>query len=106
MTRPAGLHTLVLDIRVATGKLAAGDIAQLGATINPFAFQQVSASGITTPAQASTCKATSQRQLPANWAPNSKYSGQLALDVPEANGVLALIPSGMSAPGGGWEWQY
>lgn len=105
MNRAAGTHTLVLDVRVATEQLSPEDAAQLGATINPFAFQTV-ADGVTAPVNAGSCKVMSLKRLPNTWASNSKYTGQIELEVPAKSGTLALIPGGLTNAGGGWEWQY
>lgn len=105
MTRQAGTHTLVLDIRVATQELDPAEAAQLAGTINPFSFQAVT-DGVTNPVGIGSCKATSLKQLPYVWASHSKYVGQIELEVPTAKGTLALVPGGLNRVGGGWEWQY
>ncbi|MFC9250023.1 hypothetical protein [Amycolatopsis thailandensis] len=106
MKPEAGKHTLLLDIRVATNQLSPEDAIQLGGTINPFAFQVVTPDGVTTPAELGMCKSSSLKALPNNWASNSKYTGQMELQVTAKNGVLALIPGGLTNAGGGWEWKY
>lgn len=57
----------MIDIRAATKQLSPEDAAQLGATLNPYAFQTV-ADGVTSPVQAGACKATSLKRLPNTWA--------------------------------------
>ncbi|MEV7548693.1 hypothetical protein AB0N89_03610 [Amycolatopsis sp. NPDC089917] len=106
MKADAGKHTLVLDVRVATNQLSPEDAIQLGATINPFSFQTVTPDGVTTPVEFGMCKGSSLKSLPTTWASNSKYSGQMELQVTAKSGVLALIPGGFGNAGGGWEWTY
>jgi hypothetical protein len=48
----------------------------------------------------------SQKRLPNVWASNSKYSCQIELQVTSPSSMIALIPGGLSAAGGGWEWKY
>jgi hypothetical protein len=74
----AGTHTVVLDVRVSTDTLAAGDSESLAKRISPAAFQSYDAKGSPHYSQPNTC---TDHAPPTIYAPNSKYRTQIAFSV-------------------------
>lgn len=100
--KPTSGHTLVLDIRVATGNDP--DIASAVSFLLDISnFAELSRDGVTRPAEDGYC-ATTDDGLPETYGVNQKYRGQIELVVPEANGTLILANEMSNA--GGWEWRY
>jgi hypothetical protein len=104
MKRGAGKHTLVLDVTAQTLDFPTGaEGMEIAGTLNPFAFQTRGADGTTHAVGVSTCLATTNR-MPDVYSPNSKYAGQLELEVDDKAGALRLARGFTN--GSGWEWPY
>lgn len=103
--KPASGHTLVLNIRVATGK-DPEIAAMLPMLLNSGSFAELSKDGVTQPAEFGLCRAGDDgfRGFPDAYGVNQKYRGQLELVVPEATGTLIHVSAMQNA--GGWEWTY
>ncbi|HET6291040.1 MAG TPA: hypothetical protein VFG15_30385 [Amycolatopsis sp.] len=104
MKRDAGKHTLLVDVTVET--LAFPDDSaslDIAATINPLKFQTRDAGGTTHSGSIGMCVG-SPKHLPMNYAPNSRYTGQIEIEVEDKSGAL-LLARGFSN-GSGWEWAY
>lgn len=97
--KPDSGHTLLLDMRVATGSDTEA-VTYLSGVLNPFSFSEVGKDGVTRTAQPGSCT-DYKANLPNQFGVNQKYSGTIELVVPEASGILAL-----QNPPGGWEWTY
>jgi hypothetical protein len=101
-TKPESGHTLLLNVRVATGA-STENASLVPGVLNSANFAEIGADGVTRPAQYGSCSDTS-KQLPNTYGANQKYTGTLELGVSEANGSLVLnLPM---ANAGGWEWKY
>lgn len=104
MRRPAGKHTLLVDMNVET--LAFPDQTtgiQIAGTLNPLSFQTRDPGGITHSGSIGTCVGTT-KPLPMTYAPNSRYSGQIEVEADDAKGSLLLARS--FSNGSGWDWPY
>ncbi len=100
--RPDSGHTLLLEVRVATG--ADADAASyMSGILNPFSFSEIGKDGVTRNAQAGSCTDYT-KALPSEFGVNQKYAGTIEIVVPEASGILALQEDLRN--GGGWEWRY
>jgi hypothetical protein len=102
-SRAAGKHTIVLDFRVSTGKLGAGDASNLSGLINPFQFQVYDAEGVSHSSQPDMCADHTQTS-PIVYASNSKYRFQIAFstDAVPAEVVLASTDDAGTL---GWAWK-
>jgi hypothetical protein len=97
-------HTLVLNVRVATGT-DTGSIQLASGVFNPFAFIVIGKDGVSKKADFGMC--TDAANSPGTYGPNQKYAFKIELDVPVAHGSLALQPGLIGENGsGGWEWPF
>lgn len=99
--KPESGHTLVLEIRVATGSNRES-VSWASSILNPFSFAEVGADGITREADIGSC--TDGQSLPSTYGINQKYAGVIEIVVAEANGSLVLQDEMENS--GGWEWSY
>ncbi|GAA4549857.1 hypothetical protein [Amycolatopsis samaneae] len=105
LSRPSGKHTILLDVSVQTENFSSpSDRSNVSAVLNPFAFQTRGSDGTTHTAKAGTC-VPDLKAMPTEYAPNSKYVGQIELETEDKSGALLLAPGGLSNSSG-WEWQY
>jgi hypothetical protein len=104
--KPQSGHTLLLDVRVATGPDA--DVAsELSGILSPFSFQAVGADSVTHQAQVGACTDTTKALVNSGFGPNQKYSGTIELVVPDSHGTLrAVLPTASNDGVLGWEWKY
>lgn len=100
--KPESGHTLLLQVRVATGESRESASVAAG-ILNPYSFAEVGSDGITRDAQDGYCG--DERALPHTFGINQKYAGVIELVVPEANGSLVLQQPSMENSAG-WEWTY
>jgi hypothetical protein len=95
-------HTLVLSMRVATGTdTTSTDIAR--GIFNPYGFTVIGTDGVAQNAAFGIC--TDDASDPLTYGPNQKYTFELELEVPVAQGALALQP-GFLGGSAGWEWPF
>ncbi|WP_275295843.1 hypothetical protein [Amycolatopsis sp. La24] len=104
-SRSAGKHTIVVDMTVQTYKMDPQVSSSLGGVLNPTVFQTRGKDGVTNEASISMC-VDSPKRLPDQYAPNSKYTGQLEFESPDASGALLLTPMQGMQGSSGWEWQF
>ncbi|MEU3626318.1 hypothetical protein BS329_16350 [Amycolatopsis coloradensis] len=104
MKRDAGKHTLLVDVAVQTLDFPDDSAGfEIAATLNPFKFQTRDAAGTTHSGSISICVGSS-KHMPVTYSPNSKYTGQIEIEVEDKTGAL-LLARGFSN-GSGWEWAY
>jgi hypothetical protein len=102
-SRAAGKHTVVVDIRVSTGKLAAGDASALAGLINPFAFQAYDTEGVSHSSKPDMCADRTQSS-PSAYASNSKYRFQIAFST-DIVPVEVVLASTDAVDTQGWVWK-
>lgn len=109
-TRKPGMHTLVLDFTVQTSA-ANGDPSDIYAfgndVLNETRFSTRGDDGITNQAEYNSPCKWQVKKLPTQFAPGSKYTGQLVVDAPNPHGTLLLTAGNGFLNGSlGWEWDY
>ncbi|WP_037355703.1 hypothetical protein [Amycolatopsis orientalis] len=109
-TRKPGMHTLVLDFTVQM-PAAGGDPSDIQAfgndVLNETRFSTRGADGITNQAEYNSPCKWQVKKLPFQFAPSSKYTGQLVIDTPDPHGTLLLTAGNGFLNGSmGWEWDY
>jgi hypothetical protein len=102
-SRAAGKHTVVLDFRVSTGKLGAGDASTLSGLINPFQFQVYDTEGVSHSSQPDMCADHTQTS-PVVYASNSKYRFQIAFSTDAVPAEVVLATTDDAGPMG-WAWK-
>ncbi len=102
-SRSPGKHTIVVDMTVQTYKMDQQVSSSLSGVLNPTVFQTRGKDGVTNEASMSMCL-NSGKRLPDQYAPNSKYTGQMEFESPDAAGALLLTPSQGMEGSSGWEW--
>lgn len=102
-TRPGSGHTVLLQVTVTTGN-DRDRAAELGRTLRPAFFSQISTDGgVEHGAWPGHCT-DARHNLPETFGTNRDYSGTIELQVPHPTGTLILAASLDNA--GGWEWDY
>lgn len=98
--KPQSGHTLLLDIRVATGNDS--EVApMLASLLNPYSFTEIGDDGVTRQSHTGNCT-DYKKALATRFGVNQKYVGTIEIVVDRANGSLVLV----NPSGGGWEWRY
>jgi hypothetical protein len=101
-SRPASGHTLLIQMRVATGS-DPGTASLLAGGFKAEHFQEIGKDGVTRQASDGMCSDFTKR-LPGTFGVNQKYVGTIELVVAEASGTLVLVTPDLGP--GGWEWRY
>ncbi len=109
-TRKPGMHTLVLDFTVQM-PAAGGDPSDIYAfgndVLNETRFSTRGEDGFTNQAEYNSPCKWRVKELPFQFAPSSKYTGQLVVDTPNPHGTLLLTAANGYLNGSlGWEWDY
>jgi hypothetical protein len=103
-SRDAGMHTVVVDVRVSTVKLADGDAGLLSGLLNPYSFQTYDAEGVSHPSQMDMCLMGSKSPSPNAYASNSKYRFQIVFGT-DTVPVEIVLASSNSSGNAGWVWK-
>ncbi|MPY98495.1 MAG: hypothetical protein GEU97_10955 [Actinophytocola sp.] len=101
-SRPAGEHTILLDVTVRTGtdrKRA----ETLGRILTPGFFAAIGPDGTEHDAWPGECTDPGDA-LRDDFAPNSEYAGTVELRLPVPTGTLIL--NGVMTNAAGWEWRF